>query len=198
MLQIFRAVFVFVVCQQAALAQIALSTSTAYTQNFDAMGTSGTATLPENFRVDRPATVRTVGTFAAASTATSLAGGRQPLHVGIQRHLQFRRRHDYYRAGPRGRISFLGNRDPERQPLRPTGQHHRRQPDRLQISYNVEKYRGGSNAAGFRMQMFYSIDGSNWTSAGASFLTSFAADANNNGFATAPGATSPSPTRPWR
>ena len=61
----------------------------------------------------------------------------------------------------------------------------------LQISYNVEKYRGGSNAAGFRMQLFYSTDGSTWTSAGSNFLTSFAADANNNGFATAPGVTSP-------
>jgi len=47
----------------------------------------------------------------------------------------------------------------------------------------------GSNAAGFRIQLFYSTDGSTWTSAGSNFLTSFAADANNNGFATAPGAT---------
>src|SRR6185295_7757824 len=57
----------------------------------------------------------------------------------------------------------------------------------LQISYNVEKYRNGTNAAGFRIQMFYSMDGNIWTSAGNDFLTSFPADANNNGFATAPG-----------
>src|SRR5262249_55469508 len=59
----------------------------------------------------------------------------------------------------------------------------------LQISYDVEKYRQGSNAAGFRIQLFYSNDGATWTSAGPGFLTSFAADANNNGFATAPGTT---------
>src|SRR5262249_54621407 len=52
-------------------------------------------------------------------------------------------------------------------------------------------YRNGSNAAGFRIQMFYSTDGSNWTNAGSPFLTSFPADANNNGFSTAPGATTP-------
>lgn len=40
--------------------------------------------------------------------------------------------------------------------------------------------------AGFRFQMYYSTDGANWTSAGADFLTSFAADANNNGFSPAP------------
>src|SRR5204863_1161445 len=58
----------------------------------------------------------------------------------------------------------------------------------LQISYNVEKYRSGSNPNGYRVQLFFSTDGINWTSAGNSFLTSFPADANNNGFATAPGA----------
>lgn len=35
--------------------------------------------------------------------------------------------------------------------------------------------------------MFYSTDGTKWTSAGTDFQTAFAADANNNGFTTAPG-----------
>jgi len=61
----------------------------------------------------------------------------------------------------------------------------------LLISYNVEKYRNGSNPAGFRYQLFYSFDGSSWTNAGPDFFTGFAADTNNNGFATAPGATVP-------
>src|SRR6476646_2763526 len=64
-----------IVCHQIALAQIALSTSTPYTQNFDGIGTTATATLPATFRVDKPAVVRTVGTYAAAVTATSLLGG---------------------------------------------------------------------------------------------------------------------------
>lgn len=51
----------------------------------------------------------------------------------------------------------------------------------LRISYNVEKYRYGSNANGFRI---HSSDGTAWTSAGDSFKTAFAADANNNAFAT--------------
>src|SRR5262249_5171015 len=53
----------------------------------------------------------------------------------------------------------------------------------------VEKYRNGLNPAGFRFQLFYSTDGATWTNAGSDFLTSFPADANNNGFSTAPGAT---------
>ena len=56
----------------------------------------------------------------------------------------------------------------------------------LQISYNVEKYRGGINPAGFRIQLFYSLDGNTWTSAGSNFLTSFAQDPGtvNSGFTT--------------
>jgi len=59
----------------------------------------------------------------------------------------------------------------------------------LQISYDVEKYRNGSNPAGFRYQLFYSLDGAAWTNAGPNFFTAFPADADNSGFATAPGAT---------
>ncbi|HET6852330.1 MAG TPA: DNA/RNA non-specific endonuclease, partial [Pyrinomonadaceae bacterium] len=59
----------------------------------------------------------------------------------------------------------------------------------LLISYDVEKYRNGSNPAGFRYQLFYSLDGSAWTNAGPDFFTSFAPNADNSGFATAPGAT---------
>ena len=45
----------------AALAAISLSTTTPVTQSFDEIGTTATATLPTDFRVDRPTTVRTVG-----------------------------------------------------------------------------------------------------------------------------------------
>src|SRR5690349_5391249 len=59
----------------AALAALTLSTSIPATQSFDGIGTSATATLPADFRVDRPSTVRTVGTFAAALSATTQVGG---------------------------------------------------------------------------------------------------------------------------
>ncbi|HEY1497918.1 MAG TPA: choice-of-anchor X domain-containing protein, partial [Candidatus Solibacter sp.] len=59
----------------------------------------------------------------------------------------------------------------------------------LKISYNVEKYRHGSNPAGFGIQLYYSTDGSTWTSAGPSFSTTFLPDADNTGFTPAPGVT---------
>jgi len=60
----------------------------------------------------------------------------------------------------------------------------------LTISYDVEKYRNGLNAAGFRMQLFYSTDGASWTNAGANFLTNFSGTADNSGCSPAPCATS--------
>jgi hypothetical protein len=57
------------------------------------------------------------------------------------------------------------------------------------ISYDVEQYRNGTNAAGFSIQLYVSTDGATWTPAGPDFLTSFAADPDNTGFAAAPGVT---------
>ena len=58
--------------------------------------------------------------------------------------------------------------------------------EKFKISYSIEKYRNGSNPIGFRIQMAYGTSGTSWTNAGADFLTSFPADANNNGYTIAP------------
>ena len=58
-----------------AFAAISVPSGSAYSQNFDGMGTAATATLPADFKVDNPSTVRTVGTFAAAASATQRVGG---------------------------------------------------------------------------------------------------------------------------
>src|SRR5437868_15522973 len=73
--QLAAVVCLLVICTCAAFAAIALSTSIPYQQNFDGMGTTATASLPADFKADKVATVRTVGNFATALAATSLAGG---------------------------------------------------------------------------------------------------------------------------
>nr|MBP8992298.1 hypothetical protein [Bacteroidales bacterium] len=55
------------------------------------------------------------------------------------------------------------------------------------ISYDVEKYRKGSNSAGFTIQMYYSTNGTNWTPAGTDFITSFPSDGVTANYASAPG-----------
>lgn len=178
-----------VICVCVAFAAISLSTSTAYTQNFDGMGTSATATLPTDFRVDKPATVRTVGSFSAATTTTNLAGGANLSSSASNGIYNFGS--GTTTTGPDRAVGFLSSGTATQsgnlyaQLMNNTGGNL----SGVQISYDVEKYRNGSNPNGFRIQMFYSADGTTWTSAGSDFLTSFAADANNNGFTTAPGAT---------
>ena len=59
----------------------------------------------------------------------------------------------------------------------------------LEIAYDIEKYRSGNNSAGFTVQLYYSPDGVNWTSAGSNFESSWAADAATQGFAEVPAET---------
>ncbi len=56
----------------------------------------------------------------------------------------------------------------------------------LQLAYDIEKYRNGENATGFVVQLYTSTTGEAWTSAGADFSRTFAADANTNGAAVVP------------
>jgi endonuclease G len=187
---------VFSILAVALSAAISIPTGSAYLQNLDGLGIPATATtastLPADFRVDNPSTVRTVASFATALTATARAGGAS---------LSTTAANGIYNFG--AGTATLGNADRAvgflssgtatasgnlyAQLVNNTGA----ALTGLQLSYNVEKYRGGTNAAGYRIQLFYSNDGSNWTSAGGTFTTSFGADAGNNGFATAPGATVP-------
>jgi DNA/RNA endonuclease G (NUC1) len=170
-------------------ADIGIPTGVPYTQSFDAIGTTATAALPVDFRADRLTAVRTVGTFAGALTATTAAGGANLATNAANGLYNFGS--GTTTTGPDRAIGFLSSGTATQsgnlyaQLRNTTGA----ALSGLQISYDVEKYRGGSNAAGFRIQLFYSTDGSTWTSAGSGFLTAFGADATNAGFATAPGAT---------
>jgi hypothetical protein len=172
-------------------------TSVGISQNFDGMGipTSLTAVqnLPANFRVDSQASgnVRTVGTFAAALTSTNKnagpglsssqaqgvydfgAGGTATPNVGnSDRAIGFL-------ASGSGTASgnlYLQMVNNTGGPL-----------SGLQISYNVEKYRNGSNSTGFRMQLYSSTDGTVWTiTPGSTFTTNSPNDGNVNGFTPAP------------
>ena len=73
LLQVTAAVVVLFAMPLAAA--ISIPTATPSVQPFDGIGTAATAALPADFRVDRPTGVRSVGSFGAAASATTLAGG---------------------------------------------------------------------------------------------------------------------------
>ena len=170
-------------------AQVNIQVGQTVTQNFDAIGTSATATLPAGWKADKNTTARLVGSYASAVTATERNGGNSLSTTASNGIYNFG-------AGVAAEatdraIGFLSSSSATKSgnvyvQLANNGAS---EITSLTISYNVEKYRMGLNAAGFAIQMYYSTDGSTWTSAGESFLTTIAADATNDGYAAAPGAT---------
>ena len=152
-----------------------------------AIGTAAAATLPTGWKADKNTTVRLVGTYSAAVTLTDNRGGNAMSTTAANG------------------IYNYGAGDPTTSLERAVGglssgtasksvniyvQLHNNGTgsiSSLDISYVVEKYRHGSNAAGFTIQMYFSTDGTAWTSAGDNFKSSFGQDADNTGYTIAPG-----------
>ena len=174
----------------AVFAALSLSTTVAVTQNFDGMQAIAAASLPADFRVDKPSTVRTVGNFSTAATATSQIGGANLSSSASNGIYNFGagtgttgtdRAVGFLSSGTATQSGNLYAQFANGTGAALTG---------LNIAYDIEKYRTGSNPAGFCMQLYYSTDGAAWTTAGAPFLTTFVADAGPNaGYPSAPGAT---------
>ena len=179
-----------------ALAAISLSTSSPYNQSFDSMNIPlsdpAPSNLPASFRVEAVGAPRSLGSFSTASVQTSRVAGASMSTTASQGLYNFGSGTSTL-GGPDRAPGFLsssggtqsGNLYAEL--INNTGS----TLSGVKISYDVEKYRNGSNPSGFRIQLFYSSDGAAWTSAGPDFLTSFLPDLNNNGFATVPGTTVP-------
>lgn len=171
-------------------AQINISVGNTVTENFDGIGVSAMATLPTGWKMSKNNTVRSVDAYNSAATATERLAG------------------DNMANNAQNGMYNFGAGDPSSATDRALGGISSGSASKsvniyvdlynngvgaindFSISYNVEKYRDGTNAAGFSIQMYYSTDGSTWTSAGNDFLTSFAgSDPANAGFTPAPGAT---------
>ena len=189
----FKAVFVMAILLlgflQVGKAQINISSGNTASENFDGIGVTATATLPTGWKADKNTTVRLVGTYSAAVLATEQTAGNSMSATasnGIYNYAAGVPASATDRAV--GGISS-GSASKSVNVYVNLFNNGVTTINQLTISYNVEKYRHGSNAAGFSIQMYYSADGTTWTSAGASFLTSFAADADNLGYVSAPGAT---------
>lgn len=60
-----------------AFATVDIEANETYTQNFDAIGTEATATLPTGWKADKSTNVRTVGTYAAGVSNTERQGGNR-------------------------------------------------------------------------------------------------------------------------
>jgi len=171
--------------------QAGISTATNYTQNFDALGSDGIATLPLGWKVEKmigTTAQRVVGTYSNAVNVTMYKGGA---------NMSATAKNGIYNFGAGDSItatdralggSTTGSLTATQGVnfylhLKNTGSANI---SKFTISYDIEKYRYGANSAGFCMQMYTSTDGVNWTSAGTDFYTFFAADATTAGDAIVP------------
>jgi len=159
------------------------------TENFS-IGTSATATLPTDWRADKKTTVRYVGSYSEAGTKTEKIAGNSMANNAANGIYNFGAG-DQASATDRA-VGGISSKDASKSVniyVKLTNNGSSTIPN-FTISYNVEKYRKGINAAGFTIQMYYSSDGSTWTSAGDDFKTSFpGGEPDNTGYASAPGAT---------
>jgi endonuclease/exonuclease/phosphatase family metal-dependent hydrolase len=168
-----------------ARAQENLTPGNSVSQNFDLIGTSATAALPANWKVSKGIPARIVN-FAEVvsnteriggnSLATNAANGIYNFGAGAPNSAEDRAI-GFLSSGTAtqsGNLFFEGINAGD-QAI-----------NSFEISYNVEKYRNGSNASGFSIRLFYSKDGENWTEA-TDFIKSFNSDSDNTGFANAPG-----------
>lgn len=157
------------------------------TQDFNSLGTAAEAELPEGWRIDRNLSApRTVGTFAAAAEKTMYAGGVNLASNASNGLYNFGDNNSSDRAiggittsvdnGTRGVNVYTHLYNDGKKPF-----------GSLNISYDVEKYRKGNNTAGFAVQLYYSLDGKTWTSAGDDFRTFFEADSETKGYEVVPG-----------
>lgn len=182
---------------QVVPAQTALSTSTAATQNFDSIGTAASWTMPSNWRMSNGgATVRANAAWSGQSS--SIASGTGAGQIGGNSVSSSAANGLYnFGAGAAGSAtdralgSISSGSGSKSSAI--TGYFRNTTGAAMSgvtVSFDLEKYRNGTNTAAFAAQMWYSTDGSNWTSAGTDFYLAFAGpDADNNGFTTAPGST---------
>lgn len=160
-------------------------------EDFDSMGTAADATLPEAWRIDRQTVApRTLGTFATAQEQTANAGGVS-LPSNAKNGLWNFGATDGTDRAPGGITTGVADGTRAVNIYTHLLNDGRKPIEKVKVAYDVEKYRKGNNAAGFRVQLYYSYDGRNWESAGEDFRTDIAPDAATEGYADVPGETYP-------
>ena len=182
-----------------AVAQITFTDLATYTQDFNGIGgasedpsTDGKtgiekdSNLPMGWKIERNLSApREIGTYDTASDATMYIGGQSLASSAYNGTWNFGATGSDDRAigglttgidgGTRG-INVMA------QLHNSTGAAIKS----ITLSYDIEKYRNGSNSAGFKVQLYTSQNGADWTSAGEMFCQNYNPDANNNGFAVVP------------
>lgn len=174
----------FVVFESYAQINITAGGS-AVTQNFNGLGASSTATLPTDWTAQKSTSAQTIPNYSAAATAVEQAGGNNISGTATNGIYRFNANGSTGESAVGGLSSSSASKS-----VAVYCRLRNNAASAIQsftISYKVEKFRRGSNPAGYSMELFYSTNGTSWTSCGTDFVTNFPADADNSGYTPAPG-----------
>ena len=149
---------------------------------FDASASDGSLILPSGWAIDRNLSApRKVGEWNNASSEVMYAGGESLASNAKNGTWNFGASDDKTDRAIGGLTTTVSNGTRGVSLMTALTNDAELPIDRLNISYNIEKYRNGANAAGFAVQMYYSTDGVNWINAGDSFYNLFPADSETLG-----------------
>lgn len=153
-----------------------------YTQDFDSMGNEDEAQIPEGWKADGQLTERTIGTYQGASTTTMKAANGDVFGSTAKNGVwNFGDSSDLSDRALGGATTDTSGGAKSINIYAAFKNGGSKSISELDLAYNIEKYRGGSNSAGFTVQLYTSVDGRNWISAGNEFATSFEPDAETAG-----------------
>lgn len=155
-----------------------------YTQDFDSMDATASAVLPTGWRMDRTDSPRTPGQFRNASETAMYAGGVNLPSNASNGTWNFGA--DDTDRAPGGITTGVAGGARAINIYAHLVNGADRQIESLNLSYDIEKYRDGSNPEGFSVRLMTSADGIEWHDAGDAFTTFFPASGATVGAATVP------------
>jgi hypothetical protein len=169
-----------------ALGQASIVAGGTYTQDFTSLGTTAAATLPTGWKVDKNTTVRSVGAY---SSAVSVTDNSTTYNTAMSTTAS----NGIYNFGGSssddrslGGLSSSSSSKSVNMYLQLTNSG-TSSISSFTINYDAERFRNGSNAAGFSLRLFYSTSGASgsWTEL-ASGIATFGANGDNTGATTNP------------
>ncbi len=170
--------------------QVSISPGGTYSQNFNSIGTTATASLPDGWVCEKNTLARSV-TVAYSTLTTTTTQNVLAYNVAMSN------------SATNGLWNFGGGASSGDQSvggissgsasksvnyfLKLDNSSSTASIPSFSISYNVERYRNGSNTVGFSVRMYYSTSGlaNSWTEI-TSAIASFAANNDNNGASSNP------------
>ena len=184
---------------------IILTSMDTYSQNFDGIGRETDDEYPENdaktgilrdtplpngWKIERNMdNPREVNAFSDASTMLMYIGGKSLANNAYNGTWNFGDTHDNDRAIGGLTTGSVGSDKAGTRGINVMVHLHNNTGEDINsitLSYDIEKYRKGSNNAGFVVQLYTSTDGSTWTSASGEFRKGYIKDDETNGSTTLP------------